>query len=146
MTTIIAAQAADNAVLLGMGIGAAVGTLLTLLAVWIVLAGVFMFIGAGVAKVAGRSFGKAVAAALLAGLSGNLVGGIFLIIPVIGPVIGVFANIIMQIFIIKTVFETETGKAVLTWVFSLVAQIIVAVIAMIIFGGALIGMFAAAHH
>lgn len=148
MTTIIGAAhtGAGNAVLLGMGIGAAVGTLLTLLAVWIILAGLFMLIGASVAKVPGRTFGKAVAAALLAGLGGNAVGGIFLIIPLIGPVLGVFVNIIVQIFIIKAIFETDAGKAVLTWIFSLIAQIIVAVIAVIVFGGALLGMFAAAAH
>jgi hypothetical protein len=146
MMTIIAAQAADNAVLLGMGIGAAVATVLTLLAVWIILAGLFMYIGANVAKVPHRSFGKAVAAALLAGFGGNMVGGLFLIVPVIGPLLGGLINIIVQIFIIKAIFETETGKAILTWIFSLVAQIIVAVIASIIFGGALLGMFAAFYH
>ena len=139
MTSIICAagSGAENAQLLGMGIAAAVLIIVGLTILMILLGGLFMFIGAGIAKVEHRTFLKAVAAALLGGIGGSIVGGILFWIPVIGPVLGFFGNIATQIFIIKAIFNTETGKAILTWLFDLIAQFIVAVIAIIIFWGAI---------
>lgn len=137
MTSIICAagSGAENAPLLGMGIAAAIFIIIGLTILMVLLGGLFMFIGAGVAKVENRSFGKAVAASLLGGIGGNIVGGILFIIPIIGPVLGFLGNIATQIFIIKAIFCTETGKAILTWLFNLIAQVIVAIIAGIIFWG-----------
>ena len=42
---------------------------------------------------------------------------------------------IISIFIIKGIFNTSFGKAFLTWVFALIAQIVAAVIGSLIFIG-----------
>ncbi len=147
MTAIICAVQAgtENAALLGMGIGAVIFIIMGLVILSIILGGVFMLIGAGVANVEGRNFGKAIVASLFAGLGGSFAGGIIALIPFIGPFLAFFANIVVQIFIIKAVFATETGKAILTWLFNLIAQIIVLIIATIIFWGTIAGMLFAVH-
>ena len=147
MTSIVCVALArmGNSILLGMGIGVIVGISIALMVVWVILGGIFMLIGANVAKVEGRSFGKAVLAALLAGIGGTIIGGIIGVIPLIGLFLGFFASIITQIFIIKAIFATETGKAALTWLFSLIAQMIIIIITVIIFWGAIATVLVAAH-
>lgn len=147
MTTIICAaqSGTENAALLGMGIGAAVVIIFGLFVLSIILGGIFMYFGASVAKVEERTFSKAIIAALLASLGGSFVGGIFMLLPLIGPFLGSLANIAAQIFIIKAIFNTDTGKAVVTWVFNLLAQLIVVAIAAIIFWSAIAGMLIAAN-
>ena len=147
MTAIICvAQAGlEDTALLGMGIGATVFVVLGLLILGLILGGAFMLIGANVANVEGRTFGKAILAAFLAGLGGSFVAGIFMLIPFIGPLLGFFGNIVTQIYIIKAIFDTETGKAALTWLFSLISQIIIITIAAIIFWGTIAAMLATTH-
>ena len=144
MTAIICAAPAGGkiAASLGMGIGAAILIIFALTILSLILGGIFMYIGAGMAKVEKRTFGKAVLAYLLSGLGGSVAGGLVSVIPVVGIFLGFIANILIQIVIIKAIFETETGKAVLTWLFGLIAQIIVMVIAAIIFWSAIIALFA----
>jgi hypothetical protein len=144
MTSVIcAANTAENATMLGMGIGAAIFVMFGLFFLAVLLGGLFMSIGARTAHVKNVTFGKAVLASFFAGFGGNLVAGIFIIIPFVGPVVAFFTNIITQVYIIKAIFDTETGKAFLTWLFNLIAQVIVVIIAAIIFWGSIAAWLAA---
>ena len=77
---------------------------------------VFLWFGAKFAKIEDATFGKAFIAALAA-ILGRL-------IPFIGGLIGLIAFL----WIIKTVFNTDWGKAVITWLFAIVIAIVIAII------------------
>jgi hypothetical protein len=124
---------AENATLLGMEIVLAISIILGLVALSILLGGVFMLLGAKIANVEKRGFGKAVGSVILCKIGASITSGLIGIIPVVGLLLAPFAAIAIQIYIIKAIFETQTTKAVLTWLFSLIAYLIVLAISAIIF-------------
>ncbi|ADT84735.1 hypothetical protein [Thermococcus barophilus] len=88
---------------------------------------VFLWLGAKFAKIEDASFGKA----FIATLGGLIVSAILgSIVPVIGGLLGLIAFL----WIVKTVFNTDWGKAVIAWLFAIVIAIILMVIIMIVVG------------
>ena len=82
---------------------------------------VFLWFGAKFAKIEDATFGKAFIAALGGLIISTILGRL---IPFIGGLIGLIAFL----WIIKTVFNTDWGKAVITWLFAIVIAIVIAII------------------
>ncbi|WP_456450044.1 hypothetical protein [Palaeococcus sp. (in: euryarchaeotes)] len=74
---------------------------------------VFLWFGAKFAKIEDATFGKAFIAALAA---------------ILGRLIPFIGGLIAFLWIIKTVFNTDWGKAVITWLFAIVIAIVIAII------------------
>ena len=111
-------------IFVGLGVGALFAFLFA-----VVLGGFFMWIAAKIARVKRSSFGRAILAALGTSLVLFIVTIITSFIPILGNAAGFIVDLILQIFVIKGAFDTSTGKAVLVWVFNIVASIVAVLLA-----------------
>ena len=93
--------------------------ILIILVSWVVGA-FFLWLGAKIAGIKPASFVKALIATLFGFVAGIVLG----LIPVLGWLLGIIAYII----IIKYVFATDRGKAIIAWLVSIIAVIIVSII------------------
>ncbi|MCD6140194.1 MAG: hypothetical protein J7J05_04565 [Thermococcus sp.] len=92
----------------------------------LVIAGVFLMLGAKFAGIEGANLGKSMIAVIGGGILALLTGWI----PVIGWVLGIVA----YIWAIKTVFDTDWGKAAIAWLMTIVVEIIVMFAFMVLLG------------
>jgi hypothetical protein len=122
---------------MGTAIGAILGIILIAALIGVILGGFFMLTGAKIAGVKNATFGNAILTSFACIILGVIISLVFSVIPIIGTVIGFFASLLIQIFIIKSMFDTDAGKALLTWVFNVVAQVIAIIIAVVILGSSL---------
>lgn len=113
------------------GVGIAVLLLLILL---LVIAAFFLWIGAKLAGIQNATFGKAVVAALVSVIALAVLQVITSIIPFLGGLVGFLLGILVSIYIIKAVFDTSWGKALLAWILYVVAIIATVFIALVIGG------------
>ncbi len=113
------------------GVGIAVLLLLILL---LVIAAFFLWIGAKLAGIQNATFGKAVVAALVSVIALAVLQVIMSIIPFLGGLVGFLLGILVSIYIIKAVFDTSWGKALLAWILYVVAIIATVFIALVIGG------------
>ncbi|MBO8174005.1 MAG: hypothetical protein H0Z18_01965 [Thermococcus sp.] len=95
--------------------------------VMIAIDSVFLWLGAKFAKIEDASFGKAFIATLGGFIVSAIVGAI---IPYIGGLLGLIAFL----WIVKTVFNTDWGKAIIAWLFAIVIAIILMIIIGVIVG------------
>ncbi len=102
------------------------------LVVMLLVAAFFLWVGAKVAGIKGASFLKAILAAFL----GMIAGIILNYVPGIGWLLGIIAYIV----IIKYVFNTDWGKAVIAWLVSFVASLVVGFILAMAFGLSILSM------
>lgn len=122
-------------------LGTAFGTVLGLLALVILVAAFFIWIGAKMALIRKSSFARAILAAVACGTASFILSGMLLMFPVVGPILGQVIGIMLSLFIIKVVFDTSLGKAFLAWIFHVFAVIIAYVVCLLTFGGALLVLF-----
>ncbi len=85
--------------------------------VMLLVAAFFLWVGAKVAGIQNAGFLKATLAAFL----GMVAGAILSMVPAIGWLLAILAYIV----IIKYVFNTDWGKAIIAWLVSFVASLIV---------------------
>jgi riboflavin transporter FmnP len=85
-----------------------------------IVMGVFLWIGAYMAQIKKRSFPRA----FLAALAGTIISAIVFMIMGFTGYIALVVSILIQILVIKFVFSTEWRKSLITWVFSVIAQVI----------------------
>ena len=123
-------------VFVGLGVGALFAFLFA-----VILGGFFMWVAAKIARVERSSFGRAILAAVGTSLVLFIITFLSSFIPVLGNALGFIVGLILQVFVIKGAFDTSTGKAVLVWVFNIVASIIAVLLASAIGFGTL-GMLA----
>ena len=97
------------------------------------LGGALMLLCTRIAKVEKRSFPKAVLASAACVFTKMLIAGGFFSAGGTGLLVGIFINIWLQIAIIKTIFSTETGKAVITLVLDYIVSAISAIIVITVF-------------
>ena len=113
------------------------GALLGLLVLWVLLSAFFIWIGAKMAFIPKASFGRAIMAAIACGMGSFLLSAILLPLLPVGPIMGQIIGIILSLFIIKAIFETSFGKALLAWMFQIFAVIIAFIVCFLTFGAAL---------
>jgi hypothetical protein len=114
--------------LAGLGVG-----LIAFLVLALLISAFFLWIGAKLAGIRGASFGKAVLAALVSVVALAILEIVLSLIPRIGGTLGLLLGILVSIYVIKAVFDTGWGKAILAWILY-IAAIIVAGIITAIFG------------
>ncbi|MBN1496052.1 MAG: hypothetical protein JXA07_04740 [Spirochaetes bacterium] len=96
------------------------------------LSAVFIWIGSKFTSVPNTTFGKAFYAALLSSVAVWALTGMGTALFGIGSVAGWLLGIIITLWILKYVYATDWGKALLIWLFTGVAHVIVAVIMIIL--------------
>jgi len=116
-----------------------VGALLSVFVATVIIGSFFMWIGAKMAGVQNAGFGKSILAAIATSVITIIISGVFSVVPVMGTVLGFLVGLLLSLFIIKAVYDTSFGKALLTWIFCIVAQI-VAVIIVVALGIGTIGI------
>ena len=103
--------------------GLALTSVIVLFVVWLVIASFFVWFGVKVAGVDSRkrTWGNAIMAVILMLVLSFLLG-------YVGGTIGFVLGIIGAIAIIKYIYTTSWGKAIIAWVFMVIAVIIVGVV------------------
>jgi hypothetical protein len=117
-------------IFMGLGIGMAVAFVLA-----VVIGGFFMWIAAKIVRVEKSSFGRAIIAAIGASVVSFLATVVFHFIPLLGDAIGFLIGLLLTVFVIKGAFETGTGKAMLVWIFNIIATVVAVLIASVIAAG-----------
>lgn len=105
------------------------------------LGGALMLLGARIAKVEKRSFKKAILASFACSFANILIATGFSKSTGAGFLVGIFINIWLQVYLVKMIFSTKTGKAVLTLIFNFIATIIIIIIYLSIFSSYLYPLF-----
>jgi hypothetical protein len=105
--------------LLGLGAGILVFFIIALL-----ITAFFLWIGVKLAGIRGASFGKAIIAALLSIIATMILSIILSLLPFIGGFLGLLLGILVSIYIIRVVFDTSWGKALVAWILYIIAIII----------------------
>ena len=105
--------------ILGVAILAFLGVFVAL----VLLDGLFMLIGARLAGLRNARFGKAVLAAIACSFVTWVLALVCSIVPVAGSIFGFLLGQLFSLLIIKAIFETTFGGALLTWIFNTLAQI-----------------------
>jgi hypothetical protein len=111
------------------------GIVVLVILVAVVLGALFMLIGAKMAGVGtNATFGRALGAAIACSLMTWIAAAVFSVVPVLGTALGFIIGLILSLMIIKAIFDTSFGRALLTWIFNILAQVVAAV-AVIVGGG-----------
>jgi hypothetical protein len=108
--------------------------------VTVLVASFFMWIGAKVARIEKATFDRAILASIGSTVIGVVMAVTGSVIPVAGNAIGFVLGLICSVFVIQGVFGTSFGKALLIWVFNLIAQTIGAVLVFVVGFGVLTAM------
>lgn len=111
--------------------------ILGILILGVIIAGFFMWVGAKLAGVENSTFGKSILAAIASSFIMWIITAIMSIIPIIGTIIGFIVGLIFALLAIKGVYSTSTGKALLVWIFNIIAQGVAVVVGILIFVGSL---------
>jgi hypothetical protein len=119
-------------------LGTFIGSTIVAAIIAAVIGGLFMWVGANLANVRRANFSRSIIAAVLAALVTWVVTAIFSCLPVFGNVIGFFLGIIFSIFVIQGIFGIRFGKALIVWLFYVIAQFVAVLLVGFVFGGALI--------
>jgi len=110
-----------------LGSGLSAGALFVAMGISALITSVFIWIGALLAKVEGAGFVRSLAVAIL----NSIIGWITIValgaagVPLPACLL---IGFVITLFLIRAIFGTTWGKAFLTWLFALVAQIIVAIV------------------
>jgi len=90
----------------------------------LLISAAFLLLGASIAGIENRTFGKAIGATILGGIASFILSLVLSIVPVIGTVLGFIGGFLISALIIMGIFSTTFGKAlaatVLAWIFSIV--------------------------
>ena len=98
---------------------------LPVLLVVVAVIAIFLAIGAAVAGIEGRSYGKAFVASGVYVLVSWVVGAVLTFLGVGSGLIPFVLGVVINLYIIKSVFSTSWGKAIVAWLIQLVATVIV---------------------
>jgi hypothetical protein len=101
------------------------------------IAGFFIWVGAKMAGVRNATMGKSILAAVSCTLFVWILAAVFSVLPVVGTAVGFIVGLIACVWIIKAIFDTSTGKALLAWIFHFAAQVIAVIIGLATFAGGL---------
>ena len=101
--------------------------------VFFLVMGFFIWVGSEIAQVRKNAFLKAIGAALIATVISSL-----LIIPFASfAFFTLFLALLINIAVVKIVFRTGWRKALVTWVFSVIAQVLVLLAAILLLSSVL---------
>ncbi len=98
----------------------------------------FMWLGAKMAGVEKATFWRSFIAAMGSAFLTWILSLSLSFFPPIGPPIGFLIGLVLVIFVIKGAYDTNFGKALLVWLFHLLAEIAAIVIGVLTFAGVLV--------
>jgi len=98
----------------------------------VILGGFFMWIAAKISGVRHATFGRAMLAAVGTSIVSFFFTFVFHFVPIFGNMIGFVIGLLLTILVIKGAFDTSFAKAVLVWIFNIVAIVIAVLLASII--------------
>ena len=101
----------------------------------VLFGGFMMWVAAKIAGVKKATFGRAVVAAIGSTAAWSLIGILFHFIPLFGDLVGLVIGLILAILVIRGAFETSTGKALLVWIFEIIATVVAIVIGTMLAAG-----------
>lgn len=101
----------------------------------LVFSALFIWAGASMAKVKSANFGKSFMAALASSIITWVITALFAGITGIGSIIGFLIGLFLTILVIKTIFKTDWGKALLVWIFHIVAEVLAIIVGSLTFAG-----------
>ena len=122
-------------------IGALLGMIVGIAIIATIIAAFFMWVGAKIAGVRNATFFKSIIAALGSAFITWFVSFIFSVVPVFGTILGFMIGLFFAILVIKASYSTSFGKALLVWIFHVVAEIIAIIIGVMTFAGGLLVAF-----
>jgi hypothetical protein len=117
-------------------------TLLTLVitaVIAVLVASFFMWLGAKIAGVERSTYGRSMVAAIAAAFVTWLVSYVGTQIPSMPRVAGFIVGLVLTIVVIQAAYSTRFGKALLVWIFNIVAQVIAGVLAFVLFSYSVLG-------
>lgn len=108
-----------------------------LLAFAVLISGIFMWIGARLAGVQRATLGRAILAAIASTAIAWIIRGLFAAaLPFVGPFIGFLLGLLLVLVAIRVIFDTSFGKALLAWIFFILAQMVAGLlVGLLFFGG-----------
>jgi hypothetical protein len=118
-------------------IGVVATAILGIAVLALLIATFFMWIGAKMAGVKKATFGRSFIAALASAFLTWFLSLALSFFPPIGPPIGFLIGLVLVVFVIKGAYDTNFGKALLVWVFHLLAEIAAIIIGLLTFAGVL---------
>ena len=122
-------------------IGTLILVYLGIVLIAILVGAFFIWLGAKMASVKNATFGRSILAAIGASVVTGLLSWVFAGFTGIGAIVGFLIGLFLSILIIKAVFKIDWGKALLVWVFHVVAEIIAIAISVLTFAGVLLNLF-----
>ncbi len=103
----------------------------------LLIATFFMWLGAKIVGVEKATFLRSFLAAFGSAFLTWFLSLVLVFLPPGGPVIGFFVGLVLVVFVIKGAYDTDFGKALLVWIFHLLAEIAAIVIGFLTFAGVL---------
>lgn len=122
-------------------IGAMLGTIIGMMIIATIIAAFFMWVGAKMAGVRNATFFKSIIAALGSAFITWFISLVFSVVPVFGTILGFIIGLFFAILVIKASYSTTIGKALLVWIFHIIAEIIAIIIGVMTFAGGLLVAF-----
>jgi hypothetical protein len=122
-------------------IGAMLGTVIGMAIIATIIAAFFMWVGAKMAGVRRATFGKSIVAALGSAFITWFISLVFSVVPVFGTFLGFIIGLFFAILVIKASYNTSFGKALLVWIFHIIAEIIAIIIGVMTFASGLFVFF-----
>jgi hypothetical protein len=100
--------------------------------IYLLVMAFFLWIGAHIARVSKSTFGRSFLCALLITVVSWLVAGLLSFTGIAGTWVGFIIALLITLFIIKGVYRTGFGRAILVWIFSILAVIVFVVVFVLI--------------
>ncbi len=122
-------------------IGAMLGMITGMMIIATIIAAFFMWVGAKMAGVRNATFFKSIVAALGSAFITWFISLVFSVVPVFGTVLGFIIGLFFAILVIKASYSTSFGKALLVWIFHIIAEIIAIIIGAMTFASGLLVAF-----
>jgi hypothetical protein len=113
-------------------LGAGIVSIIIAFFVYLLVMAFFLWIGAHIARVSKSTFGRSLLCAFLITVISWFVAGLLSFTGIAGTWVGFVIALLITLFIIKGVYRTGFGRAILVWIFSILAVIVVAVIFVLI--------------
>ena len=105
----------------------------------VLVASFFMWLGAKIAGVERSTYGRSMVAAIAAAFVTWLVSWVGTQIPSMPRVIGFVVGLVLTLIVIQAAYSTRFGKALLVWIFNVIAQVIAGVLAFVLFSYSILG-------
>lgn len=111
------------------------------LAFAVLFSGIFMWIGARLAGIHRATLGRAILAAISCTAIVWIIGGLCVWAVPLGGTFGFLLSLLLVLLATRVIFDTSFGKALLAWVFFILAQVVAGMLMGLLFFGGMRAFF-----